>query len=407
MVSQHPVSQRRKGFTIVELLVGVAIVAALTAVTLPAIQASRESARLTSCRNNVAQLSKAMIQFEGYYGYFPSGGWSSQWLGVADRPGDSAQPGGWAYGVLPYMEEMATRNIVANVSAGQTATAYNKLVTTPMPGFACPTRRVAQPIATTSTSFLTASGPVSITKATRTDYAMNSGSKGSCPDLSDFATVITAAGKGSGKSNKVTICHAPPGNPTKGNSISIAISGLNGHINHDGDRLGSCSSCTQPVFVSTPGSVSIGDVWRKMSAAQKLAGSNGITDLGIPDIQDGLVSRMSRLKSASVADGLSNTYLIGEKYVSSNTYYSGTDSGDGGAMMAGYSSDTARWGYTPPAMDTKASNPAAFGSGHRAGWNMAYADGMVRTISFSIDPTLHANLSGRNDGPGVIAIPPK
>jgi hypothetical protein len=58
-------------------------------------------------------------------------------------------------------------------------------------------------------------------------------------------------------------------------------------------------------------------------------------------------------------------------------------------------------------MDTKASNPAAFGSGHRAGWNMAYADGMVRTISFSIDPTLHANLSGRNDGPGVIAIPPK
>jgi hypothetical protein len=93
--------------------------------------------------------------------------------------------------------------------------------------------------------------------------------------------------------------------------------------------------------------------------------------------------------------------------VSSNTYYSGTDSGDGGAMMAGYSSDTARWGYTPPAMDTKASNPAAFGSGHRAGWNMAYADGMVRTISFSIDPTLHANLSGRNDGPGVIAIPPK
>lgn len=401
------VSTRRTGFTIVELLVGVAIISALTAVTLPAIQAARESARLTSCRNNVTQLSKAMIQFEGYYGYFPSGGWSGQWLGVADRPGDSAQPGGWAYSVLPYMEEMATRNIVSNVPAGQTATAYNKLATTPVPGFNCPTRRVAQPIATTSTSFLTASGPVTVAKATRSDYAMNSGAKESCPDLASFGPAITAAGKGSGKSNKVTICHAPPGNPTKGNSISIAISGLNGHINHAGDRLGSCSSCTQPVFVSTPGSLGIGDVWRKLSAAEKLAGSNGITDLGIPDIQDGLVSRMSRLKSASVADGLSNTYLIGEKYVSSNTYYSGTDSGDAGPMMAGYSSDTARWGYTPPAMDTNASNPAAFGSGHRAGWNVAYADGMVRTVSFSIAPNLHACLSGRNDGPGVIAMPPQ
>jgi len=141
------VSRRRTGFTIVELLIGVSIVAALTAVTLPAIQASREAARLTSCRNNVTQLSKAMVQFEGYYGYFPSGGWSGQWLGVADRPGDSAQPGGWAYSVLPYMEEMATRNIVSNVSPGGAAAAYNKLVTTPVPGFSCPTRRVAQPIA--------------------------------------------------------------------------------------------------------------------------------------------------------------------------------------------------------------------------------------------------------------------
>ena len=146
------VSRYRRGFTIVELLVGVSIVAALTAVTLPAIQAARESARLTSCRNNVTQLSKGMIQFEGYYGYFPSGGWSSDWLGVADRSGDSAQPGGWAYSVLPYMEEMATRNIVANVSASQAGAAYNKLATTSMPGFSCPTRRVAQPIAMTATT---------------------------------------------------------------------------------------------------------------------------------------------------------------------------------------------------------------------------------------------------------------
>jgi hypothetical protein len=74
-------------------------------------------------------------------------------------------------------------------------------------------------------------------------------------------------------------------------------------------------------------------------------------------------------------------------------------------MMAGYSSNTSRWGVVPPARDTKGvSNPRAFGSGHRGGWNVAYADGMVRTVSFDIDPTLHAQLSSRNDGKGM---PPK
>jgi len=124
-------------------------------------------------------------------------------------------------------------------------------------------------------------------------------------------------------------------------------------------------------------------------------------------VQNGLTGRMCRLKAAHVADGLSNTYLLGEKNVARNAYYSGTDDGDSSAMMAGYSSCSSRWGYTPPAMDSSAANPAAFGSAHRAGCNMAYADGAVRTLSYSIDAELHARLSCRNDGPKVIAIPPQ
>ena len=73
--------------------------------------------------------------------------------------------------------------------------------------------------------------------------------------------------------------------------------------------------------------------------------------------------------------------------------------------MAGYSSDTSRWGIVQPARDAKGvSNPRAFGSGHHGGWNVAYADGMVRTVSFGIDAALHSQLSGRNDGKGM---PPK
>ena len=38
-------------------------------------------------------------------------------------------------------------------------------------------------------------------------------------------------------------------------------------------------------------------------------------DGGIPDFQNGLVRRMRRLSTEEVLDGLSSTYMIGEKYV--------------------------------------------------------------------------------------------
>ena len=401
------VYQRRSGFTLVELLVGMAILTTLGAIMLPAVQSARESARLTSCRNNISQLSKGLVAFEAYYGYFPSGGWSPQWLGVADRTADASQPGGWAFGVLPYIEEVNLRNSVANVPASGMNAAYSKLVTTSLPTFACASRRPSRSMALANTSFQ--GGALTLSTATRSDYAMNSGSGGSaaagfqglCPRLSAYASAITSASKTSG-SKKVTICHAPPGNPTKGNTLSISVSGLNGHQNHPGDMLGACDSCDKPVdaILSSPASLAEGDSWRKMSLADKLT---NLGDMGIPDvIQDGFAGRMTRLQAGSVYDGLSNTYLIGEKYVAADKYLAGNDEGDTAPMMSGYSSNTSRWGITRPAQDAKGvSNSRAFGSGHRGGWNVAYADGMVRTMSFDVDATLHAQLSSRNDGKGM------
>ena len=88
-------------------------------------------------------------------------------------------------------------------------------------------------------------------------------------------------------------------------------------------------------------------------------------------------------------------------------HFSGTDEGDKGPMMAGFSSDTTRWAIVPPAADVRGTantDARAFGSAHRGGWNVAYADGMVRTVGFDIDATLHAQLASRNDGKG---LPPK
>ena len=408
------VRQSRSGFTVVELLIGISIVLTLGAILLPAIGASREAARMNGCRNNVAQLSKAMIHHESMQGFFPSGGWSPKWLGVAARSGDQAQPGGWTFGVLPYVEELSTRNIVANVAAGGENAAYQKLVSMPLPVFSCPSRRSSQALPMASTTFHNVTMP--LTKATRSDFVVNGGSGGSpllntgfqglCPRLSTFtAAAAETAKSASGKAKKVDICHAPPGNPKNGQSLSVAVSALNGHQNHPGDTLGKCDTCDQPVdaILSDPATLAEGDSWVKMTQSQRFA---NLADMGIPDvINDGLSGRMSRPKAASVFDGLSNTYLVAEKYVAANTYFAGTDAGDKGSMLAGFSSDTVRYAIVPPARDQKGvSNPRAFGSSHVGGWNVAYADGMVRTVTFDIDPTLHAQLASRNDGKGM---PPK
>jgi prepilin-type N-terminal cleavage/methylation domain-containing protein len=56
---------KRRGFTLVELLVVIAVLACLFALLLPAVQAAREAARAASCRSNLHQLGVAILDYEG------------------------------------------------------------------------------------------------------------------------------------------------------------------------------------------------------------------------------------------------------------------------------------------------------------------------------------------------------
>jgi len=62
---------KRSGFTLVELLVVVSLIAILVALLLPAVQSAREAARRARCANNLKQVILATHNFESAHGGFP------------------------------------------------------------------------------------------------------------------------------------------------------------------------------------------------------------------------------------------------------------------------------------------------------------------------------------------------
>ncbi len=110
-------SRRRCGFTLVELLVVIAIIGTLVGLLLPAVQAARETARRSSCGNNLKQFGVAMHNYHDAKGSLPYGCGGPAW---SDFGLTYPNTGGGFSGfvaMLPFCEEsklydaiMATNN---------------------------------------------------------------------------------------------------------------------------------------------------------------------------------------------------------------------------------------------------------------------------------------------------------
>ncbi len=124
----------------------------------------------------------------------------------------------------------------------------------------------------------------------------------------------------------------------------------------------------------------------------------------------------AELKLRQITDGLSKTYLIGEKYLQPELYTTGSDLGDNEDAFTGLNWDNARTASTggapcplpgspgypspcmPPVQDTPGYNNFwIWGSIHAGVFQMVFADGSVHGIDYTIDAELHRRLSNRQD----------
>ena len=134
------------GFTLVELLVVIAVIASLVTLLLPAVQAAREAARGTQCTNNIRQLGLGTLNFEsargtlpaGYESYPTSNGSAPAWTQIDSSTWDAGPGWGWASRILPFLEG---NDVVAQLE-GQSKPVwtpeFRTAVATEIPIFLCP-----------------------------------------------------------------------------------------------------------------------------------------------------------------------------------------------------------------------------------------------------------------------------
>lgn len=352
----HRTRSEEAGFTLVELLVVIAIIGILVALLLPAVQAAREAARRSECKNKLKQIGLAAHNHVTSRGVFPTGGDGvfpqiENYVAGGTPFGPEKQGLSWGFQLLPYLEEGPIHGLVDNT----------QLESAEVPLYFCPSRR-----------------GVTVSAGVPPDT-------GGLVALTDYVAAHPCTFKSATTSERYDPRQSVP---VDRRSISINggafFQGNSGSTDHD--------TVWDGVFVRTP--------WRIL-----LRVNNKIEDVGF-------ARNASRPVSfAKITDGASKTLMVGEKYLRPDLYSGGSFSDDRG-WSDGWDPDTMRTTCFPPFKDNdpigfdaatgqffdSGRNIYWFGSAHTAGFNAVFADGSVHTINFDIDILIFNYLGDRRDG---------
>lgn len=123
---------RRRAFTILELIVVMAIIALLAALSLPAIGRARLAGKRTECMNNLRNIALALTQFEATQGRLPASGYIYD-----DGMGFTATYHSWAVSILAYVDQQPLAN-QWDLDKPITFPTNEKLTQSRIPVYICP-----------------------------------------------------------------------------------------------------------------------------------------------------------------------------------------------------------------------------------------------------------------------------